>query len=227
MAAEPDEFSFNLDDWDAYESGLGPEEPPATRSSEEPPASPPGEPSASPTQPQQEFPPEESQAPEEPPPELSISFQDLLRMVGNVDLEKLKETLASLGIVISDDFLKEIMEMNPKDMESALLSFGVLNEDEFLDVLAKQAGLGRVNLSEIEVTPALLGEIPADLVRRFRVFPVRATKTTLWFAMGDPLDIRMVDELGKHLKKTLIPMVAREKEIDEFIQRFYPEEGTG
>ncbi len=227
MAAEPEEFSFNLNDWDAYENGLGAAKPPSIPPSREPSDSSSNAPSGFPIELPQEPSPAESHPPEEPPPELPTSFQDLLRLVGHVDLEKLKDTLSTLGIVISDDFLKEIMEMNPKEMEGALVSFGVVNEEELLDILAKQAGLDRVHLSEIDVTASLLREIPGDLVHRLHVFPVRADDDTLWFAMADPLDIRVVDELRKHLRKNPIPLVAGKEEIEKFIRHFYPEAEAG
>lgn len=103
-------------------------------------------------------------------------------------------------------------------------------EQDMLQILCDQAGLQLVRLTDYPkatLTKELLKMIPSDLVRGWKVFPVKFDKAsgTLTVAIADPLNVRVVDDLRMMLNsadvRDIEAVVAKEDEISDYINIYY------
>jgi len=146
------------------------------------------------------------------------------------ELGKRSHNTPQLGLILEEaGLINEEMIQNVlgNSMESAatlkrsLISQGLVREDDILDALAREMGMEKVNLDELEVIPELLEQIDKRTVLKYNVFPIKYNDDALWVALSDPLDIQATDDLQKILTKKVIGMVAPEDEINKRIKRYY------
>lgn len=103
-------------------------------------------------------------------------------------------------------------------------------EQDMLKILCEQAGLELVRMTDYpkaSLNKELLTKIPSDLVRSWKVFPVKFDKDsgTLTVAIADPLNVRVVDDLRLMMNadevREIHPVVAKEDEISDYINIYY------
>lgn len=82
-------------------------------------------------------------------------------------------------------------------------------------------GAEHINLSKIEFTPELLGCIPVETVRKFRVIPVYLTDGQVGIATADPSDLNAIDSLTHFLKRPVEILEAEKTQLNTFIERLY------
>jgi len=140
------------------------------------------------------------------------------------------DLLLSKNLITPDD-LREVdaVRCNAKiSLLDALVSLRKISADEAADVLAEHYGLERVKGLEA-VRPAV--EIPADLARKYRVFPVRAEGGTLYAAMDDPADVGAADALRLATGMNVVPLVCTPREMEAALKKWYgdgaPEDAGG
>ncbi len=78
-----------------------------------------------------------------------------------------------------------------------------------------------IDLSKIDFTPELLRCIPADVVHRFRVLPVRQWPNNLAIVIANPANLAAIDSIAHTLKIELCVCTADAQQIETFIQRLY------
>ncbi|MCD6386474.1 type II secretion system ATPase GspE [Candidatus Sumerlaeota bacterium] len=96
-------------------------------------------------------------------------------------------------------------------------------ETDMLQVLAEQAGLPFVHLSDYALSDLKpLKLIPARLARDYKVFPLREEEDgSIVVAICDPLNITIIDDLRLLLDREISPVVASEDEIMDYIDQYY------
>jgi len=94
-----------------------------------------------------------------------------------------------------------------------------------MNPLGEHFGAEEVDLRNVEFTPELLGSIPADLARRYRVVPVFASPRVLRIALADPAELDTIDALAHLLRRDLELCVAGASQLNEFVNRLYGSEG--
>ncbi len=98
---------------------------------------------------------------------------------------------------------------------------GSLQNEEFVDTLAESLGMGRVDLSKIDVTKDLLDLIPKKVAKDYKIFPVEYDNTTVRVAISDPSNIQAIDDLERILRMKVEALVAKEDDIERFYKRYY------
>lgn len=98
---------------------------------------------------------------------------------------------------------------------------GVMDEGTLLQVIADYMGAEVVNLSDYEVTPELLGQIPADTAKAYKCFPVALYGSTLQVAVADPLNPSILDDLGFVVQSEIQFVVANPAQIIKAIDTNY------
>jgi hypothetical protein len=138
--------------------------------------------------------------------------------------QSLGNVLEQAGL-ISPSALKQIQDTLQDEggmtLRKAVISTGLIREDDLLDALAREMGMEKVSLDQIEVTRELLAAIDPTTAQTHRVFPVRVTPSTIYIALADPLNIEITDDLKKTLGKNVVGMIAPEDEILHAIHRYY------
>jgi hypothetical protein len=128
---------------------------------------------------------------------------------------------AKRGIVIPDHFLSKEEKGASDDLT---MKMGSVEEDEILEVLSRQLEMPLVDLAELEVDRNVVLLLPRDLSERYRCLGVRIEGRDVVVVFGDPFDVRARDEVTDHLRLKgyeVRPAIAREKDIDAAIEKYY------
>lgn len=105
----------------------------------------------------------------------------------------------------------------------ALVKLGFLAERVMLEEVARQLGVALVEIGPRVVPPAVLGLLPARLVRARKVLPLELLglggRGPLVVAMADPADLCALDEVQFATGLEVRPLLAAEGDLDQAIAR--------
>ncbi|MBI1390221.1 MAG: pilus assembly protein PilB [bacterium] len=123
------------------------------------------------------------------------------------------------GQAVRDAMLEEVTEVSRRETRYA-------SEEDLLAVLAQQVGMDLVKINDYQISDELIREVPPDLARQYKVFPVEVDEDSnqLVIAISDPLNVRTVDDLRMWLNRDIRGVIASEDDIESAIDEFY---GTG
>ncbi len=129
------------------------------------------------------------------------------------------------GKVITPEQLRRAAEMartaGNGSLGSNLVKTGALSEEQLTAFLSEHYGATAVDLDKIEIDPQVVKLIPADVARKFLVFPVRRHGRRLFVAMCDPANITAVDDIQFITDLEVEVLVAPESAVRKAIDRFY------
>jgi type IV pilus assembly protein PilB len=108
-----------------------------------------------------------------------------------------------------------------KRLGVALTRLGYVKDQELTQIVAQQYSLPAINLSEIEIDPAILKLIPKEICGKHQVIPVQRKGATLIVAMADPANIYAIDELKFLTQYNIEPVVASDQQIEDAVGRYY------
>ena len=111
-----------------------------------------------------------------------------------------------------------------KPVSQILQDFGILDLDTILQCIAGHLGVSVVTLRERDITPEVLGSVPAKTAKMYQCLPVALDGSTLQVALADPLNAGRIDELGFVVKKDVQLVVADPTQVVKLIEKLYPEE---
>lgn len=115
-----------------------------------------------------------------------------------------------------------------KSIIQILQDFGVMDIDSILQVIANHLSTEVVTINERNLSPEVIGSVPAKTARMYECVPVALSGSTLQIALTDPLNPGRVDELSYILKgKDLQLVVADPAAIQKIIEKIYPENDGG
>ena len=162
----------------------------------------------------------------------SIYESQLKQLTGNDDyvLEVLKEE----GIITEENCSKVIEILQGchdwKELESLkstiiinqFISDGIITVNEMMACLASRFGLEMINLDEITVFTSNQRQlISIDIAEKYGIFPVKKENDILTVAIGDPLNVDLLDSLRYVLNCDIEAVVANQKSIRDAINRLY------
>ena len=137
--------------------------------------------------------------------------------------EKLGKLLVGKGLITEDQLQKAILTQK-KDggrIGSILMKMGALDENTLLDFLSRQYGFPIIDLIGTEIDPAVTKLVPADVVQKYHVIPVKRSGATLQIAMVDPTDVFAIDDLKFMTGYDIGPLVASESSVIAAINQHY------
>lgn len=141
-----------------------------------------------------------------------IKFGDYLVEKGVITREQLEEALTRQK------------EMNDR-VGNILVKLGFTTEEAMIDSLADYLSIERI---EGFVHRSPVKEVPAELVRKYKFFPIDRDEKFLYIVTDDPLNVTMTDELKYRLnKKEIITYIATSSEIEIALHRWYSEGRSG
>jgi general secretion pathway protein E/type IV pilus assembly protein PilB len=106
-------------------------------------------------------------------------------------------------------------------LDRALIQLGLLTEKQLLEVMSEHLHLPMVNLEEIQFEPDLLRSLPARVVYRKRLVPVKRFNGTLQVATSDAFDLYSFDEIKLMTGLNIQPVLATKDEIEKVIKTHY------
>lgn len=108
-----------------------------------------------------------------------------------------------------------------KPAHATLLEKGFLKEEALLPVLAEEFGMDYVDLTNAEVEPDALANIPQKLVHRRNLMPLSRSNGTLIVATGDPFDAYAIDELATLTGLHVHPVLGSPREISRLLKQHF------
>ena len=99
-----------------------------------------------------------------------------------------------------------------------LVEMGVVTEDDIASALAKQFGMGYVDLDYTDV-PENSKLIPEDIVKKHQVIPLGEENGRLKLIIGNPLDLDTLDLVRFRLNKDLECYLSSPSKIKNYINR--------
>jgi type IV pilus assembly protein PilB len=133
------------------------------------------------------------------------------------------------------DILIDNGVISPLDLEEALqrqrltgemlgrvlVTMDLCTEQDIVEALGVQAGMERVDLSQVTVNDEVLHKITPDIARFYNVVPVREREGVLMIALSDPLNVHVVDDIRQIVGQPVQGAIASQEEIANFIKNNY------
>lgn len=139
-------------------------------------------------------------------------------MLGN-----LGRLLVSKKIITEQQLQKALAEQKSSGerLGSTLIKLGFIKEDSLLSFLSHQYGIPSINLREFNINPDLTRLIPADLARKYLVFPLTLKGNTLVIAMADPSNIFAIDDIKFLTGYRIEALAAVESAVKDALNEYY------
>jgi type IV pilus assembly protein PilB len=136
---------------------------------------------------------------------------------------KLGQMLVSDEIISSKDLESALQRQveSSTSLGRILIEMGLASEWEMAAALGKQLNVPFITLSHYEIDETVLGAIPEDVVRKYKIVPVDKTGETLTIALSDPGNIYILDDLRVLTQCQIIPVISFESDIMEAIDKYY------
>lgn len=109
----------------------------------------------------------------------------------------------------------------------ALIYLGLLSQQQLAYFLAEQGGLLFLNFQDMHPQPEMMRLLPQEVERSLGVVPLYETRTdeegppTLLVATSDPLNLSMLDEVGRLTGRIVSPIVCTEQDLESLLETFY------
>jgi len=102
-----------------------------------------------------------------------------------------------------------------------LLELGYITQNQLNEVLSLQVGIEKVDLTEnVAITPEVLSLVPAEMVSKYNVLPLKHENGRLAVAMTNPFQPQVIDDLrmvtGFPIKRSYAEPAQMEKAIVKF-----------
>lgn len=134
---------------------------------------------------------------------------------------RLGEILVEAGLARPEDVaaaLEEQKRTRRKRVGDILVAKGIVREIDIAKALAARLNIPFVDLDEVEADANAVALVPADLIQRYRVLPLRADATALTVALADPLAFEALDRLRLSAGRRIVVMVADPSQIARAIE---------
>jgi len=137
--------------------------------------------------------------------------------------EKMGKLLVNARLINEEQLQKAMLTQKKEGgkLGSILVKLGFIEENKLLAFLSQQYGIPSVDLSKLEIDPAVTKLIPAELVQKHRVIPIKRTGSTLSVAMVDPTDVFAIDDIKFMTSYDVAPVLASEGAIIAGINQHY------
>ncbi|RMH58950.1 MAG: hypothetical protein D6679_03125 [Candidatus Hydrogenedentota bacterium] len=135
--------------------------------------------------------------------------------------------LLRAGVITSEqlDRALEKVKKSGRRLGEVLVGDGIVSEERIQNFLSIQMGIPPVQLENTFIDPAVARSIPEKFARRYGVIPLYRSETTegqvVVVAMADPANLLIQDELRKALKSEIFATLARQSEMDRFLEKVW------
>ena len=130
---------------------------------------------------------------------------------------------------LSDDQAADILaeqERSGKPTRQILLDMEMMTEDQLLGLFAEYLGTEAINLPATDVPPDVIHSVPASVARMYNVVPVEVGTNSVTLAISSLVSPEVMDELGFVLTRDVAFVMAREEDIQTFINQFYGDDSA-
>lgn len=134
---------------------------------------------------------------------------------------RIAELLVRGGIVTREQ-LRDALEKEKKNgsnLVQELVQLGFTTETDLTDFIAKQFGIEKIELDIEQIEESVFNLIPAQIIQKHKIIPIRLVGSTLTVAMTDPTDLIAINEVkfitGYGVRVVLASSSAVKKILDQ------------
>jgi type IV pilus assembly protein PilB len=142
--------------------------------------------------------------------------------------DKLGDLLVRERLLTSEQLTQalDVKKKNGGRLGTNLVKLGFINDQTLTQFLSRQFGVPAIDPSKVEIEPAVVEMIPAEIAQKYQVVPVSRSGSTLTIATSDPSNIFIIDDIKFLTGKNIAVNVASEGAIKEAIDRYYDSSAT-
>jgi type IV pilus assembly protein PilB len=137
------------------------------------------------------------------------------------------DILISFNLVTREQVIAALREQRlnkKKQLGEILVDKKIITDKELLMALALKFRMSTVNLDDISPDPVTLDLIPADTVRKLRIFPIASDAKKITVATFMSVNITTLDTLRFSTNRWVEMVLATHSQIDSYITKFYEDE---
>ena len=140
-----------------------------------------------------------------------------------IKTKRLGEILIEAGAITPDRLDLALREQRQTGEKLGIIfqRLGICSAKEIAKVLASQAGVACVDLAATAIDAEQLDLVEHEYAEKYSLIPLQLKGSTLQVAMANPLDLAIIDELGRESGKYIEVVHAPENEIQDAIVRYY------
>ncbi|HUU85225.1 MAG TPA: ATPase, T2SS/T4P/T4SS family [Phycisphaerae bacterium] len=119
----------------------------------------------------------------------------------------------------------EVQKQQGGPLGSILVMLGHITEEDLNLALAAQIGMKTVDLSERDVTPEVIGLVPAQMANTYKIVPFDYDddRHCLFVAMASPDNFRATDDLQTLMGFKVQAAITTPEDLQKALDRYYPE----
>ncbi len=131
--------------------------------------------------------------------------------------ERIADVLIEDGLLLPAQ-LAEVLDLQKKQggrLLKLLTDKKYVNEQDMVISMGRCLDTAPVNLSKVRVPEEVLGLVPREMARAYKLSPICKLGRKLFVAMADPLNVLALDDLRQRTKLEIVPMIATERAVAE------------
>ncbi len=137
------------------------------------------------------------------------------KKLGELLCEKAYLDEAALNVALAEQKVKH------KQLGQILIELGYITQVQLSEALAVQAGIERVDLSDVSIGGDIIGLVPADLVSKYNILPLRRENGRLAVAMVDPFQPQVMEDLRLVTGCLIQRYYAEPSQLEHAVLKFY------
>ncbi|HEV7401804.1 MAG TPA: ATPase, T2SS/T4P/T4SS family [Chthoniobacteraceae bacterium] len=132
------------------------------------------------------------------------------------------EILQDTGLITNSQLERARTERRGKESVSdALVRQGVVSQEDIMRALASHAAMDFVDISQVSIPDEIIGMIPTEVAKRFRVVPIAESETGLMVAVSDPLNFDTFDAVAHVLHRDVEWVCSTPDQIQLALRKYY------
>ncbi len=149
--------------------------------------------------------------------------------MAKVKTKRMGEILVEAGIITQDKLELALGEQKQtgEKLGMALQRLGICSEKDISRVLAGQAGVETIDLTQINIDRHAMDLIDAEFAEQRSLVAIEHHGNTLKVAMANPMDIETIDQLGRMTGNYIEVVHAPESEIQDVLVRVFGNQSDG
>ncbi len=137
------------------------------------------------------------------------------KKLGQLLCEKLYLDESSLEIGLGEQ------KVEHRPLGQILLKLSYITQPQLNEVLALQVGIEKIDLSDVSINPEIITLVPAELVSKYSILPLRHEDGRLAVAMTDPFQPQVIENLRLVTGHSVRRYYAEPTQMENSILKFY------
>jgi type IV pilus assembly protein PilB len=122
---------------------------------------------------------------------------------------------AALNVALAEQKTKH------RQLGQILIELGYITPAQLCEALSVQAGIEKVDLSSVSIGGEIIGLVPADLVSKYNILPLRRENGRLAVAMTDPFQPQVMEDLRLVTGCLIERYYADPSQLEHAVLKFY------